>query len=203
MDEVTRLIVVIGLAALALTLAGGGVVWSLDPTRRIRRSFRRVLGDAPHALLVARGRGKGVACNFASNQVGVAWDAGAWCLVYRLDELIGAELVIDGRVEGRVHRGEERRALDRLSGGERQVRLRLIFSDPRYPEFNLDLWLPEDAGRKRALSSEEAVQEANRWLALVEALHRRPSFRRPVMPSAAEEAPDLPFEAGEARAPVR
>ncbi|THD77761.1 MAG: hypothetical protein E7812_13465 [Phenylobacterium sp.] len=186
----------LALAGAALTLLGGGVIWSMDETRRIRRALKRVLGETPHALLVARGRGRGAGCNFSANLMAVAWDSGAWCLVYRLEELIGAELVVDGRVEGRVHRGEERRAVDRMSGGDAQVRLRLIFTDPRYPDFNLDLWLPQDAERKGAMSPRESIQEANRWLALVEALLRRPIPRRG--PTVLEEVPQqepLPFDA--------
>jgi hypothetical protein len=134
-----------------------------------------------------------VGCNFSTNDVAVCWDAGAWGLVYRLDELIGAELVVDGRVEARVHRGEQRRALDRMSGGDQQVRLRLLFSDPRHPDFNLDLWLPEDADRKRALSPGEAIQEANRWMALIEAIIRREANRRPSVTDAPRQEP-LPFD---------
>src|ERR1700757_2228796 len=103
MTEVGRLLISLALAGAALTLLGGGVIWSMDETRRIRRSLTRVLGEAPHAMVVARGRGKGVGFNFTSNQVAVAWDAGAWCLIYRLDELVGAELAVDGQVLARVY----------------------------------------------------------------------------------------------------
>jgi hypothetical protein len=178
MGEVLRLLLSLGLAAFALTLAGGGIIWSMDESRRVRRSLTRVLGEAPHAMLIARGRGKGVGFNFTSNQIAVCWDAGAWCLIYRLEELTGAELAVDGQVLARVHRGETRRALDLLTGADTQVRLRLIFDDPRHPDFLMDLWLPEDEIRKGAMSAAEAVQEANRWIARVEAVLRRPVARR-------------------------
>lgn len=178
MGEVLRLLLSLGLAATALTLAGGGIIWSMDESRRVRRSLTRVLGEAPHAMLIARGRGKGVGFNFTSNQIAVCWDAGAWCLIYRLEELTGAELAVDCQVLARVHRGETRRALDLLTGADTQVRLRLIFDDPRHPDFLMDLWLPEDEIRKGAMSAAEAVQEANRWIARVEAVLRRPVARR-------------------------
>lgn len=178
MGEVLRLLLSLGLAAVALTLLGGGIIWSMDESRRVRRSLTRVLGEAPHAMLIARGRGKGVGFNFTSNQVAVCWDAGGWCLIYRLEELIGAELAVDGQVLARVHRGESRRALDQLTGADTQVRLRLIFDDARHPDFLMDLWLPEDEIRKGAMSAAEAVQEANRWIARVEAVLRRPMARR-------------------------
>jgi hypothetical protein len=196
MGEVLRLLLSLSLAAVALTLLGGGIIWSMDESRRVRRSLTRVLGEAPHAMLIARGRGKGVGFNFTSNQVAVCWDAGAWCLIYRLEELIGAELAVDGQVLARAHRGESRRALDLLTGADTQVRLRLIFDDPRHPDFLMDLWLPEDEIRKGAMSAAEAVQEANRWIARVEAVFRRPVTRReppmvaaPPPPAPAAEPP--------------
>jgi hypothetical protein len=187
MDEVARLIVSVALAGVALTLLGGGVIWSMDESRRVRRSLKKVLGEAPHNLLIAPGRGRGVGTNFTTGHVAVTWDAGAWCLVYRLEELIGAELVIDGRVEARAQRGQERRPLDRVDAG-RQVRLRLVFDDPRHPDFLLDLWLEGDEGRKAGGPPDEAVQEANRWLALVDSVIRRSMLKRqpgPPRPSTA------------------
>lgn len=178
MNEVGRLLLSLSVAAFALTLAGGGVIWFMGESRRLRRSFRRVLRGDPHALLIARGRGRGLGFNFATNQLAVGWDAGAWCLLYRIDELIGMELVVDGQVAARVFRGEARRPLDVMSGADTLVRLRLIFDDAAYPDFVLDLWLPEDETRRGAMTAPEAVQEANRWLARTESLFRRPVPRR-------------------------
>jgi len=178
MVEIGRLLILIGVGALGLTLLGAAVVWSMDERRTVRRGLRKVLGEEPHALLVARGRGRGVGFNFSTNRLAVAWDAGAWCLVYFVDELIGAELIVDGQVIGRVHRGEARRAVDAYTAANQFVRLRLVFSDPAYPDFDLDLWTAEDDGRRGALTSAEAVQEANRWLARTEALLRRAIPRR-------------------------
>jgi hypothetical protein len=59
------------------------------------------------------------------------------------------------------------------------VRLRLIFDEPRNPDFILDLWLPEDETRKGSMNAAEAIQEANRWIARVESLLRRPVSARP------------------------
>ncbi len=165
----------LAVVGVALTLLGGAAIWYMDEARRIRRGLRNVLGGDPTALLVARGRGRGVGFNFANGRMAVAWDAGAWCLIYRIDELIGAELIIDGQVTGRVYRGEARRAVDLFGGAEKQVRLRLVFNDPAHPDFDLDLWLAGDEARARgkAPSATEAVQEANRWLARTESLLRR------------------------------
>jgi len=194
MGEYLRLFLSLGLAGLALTLAGAGWVWSMNEERRLRRSLARVLGEPAHALIVAHGRGKAVGFNFTTNQVAVAWDAGAWCLIYRLEELIGAELAVDGQVLARVYRGEPRRALDNLSGADNQVRLRLVFDDMRHPDFVMDLWLPEDERRRGAVTSAEAVAEANRWVARVEAVLRRPTPRRdpPIATTAPPQPPSQP-----------
>jgi hypothetical protein len=187
--EVGRLLISLALAGAGFTLLGAGVIWSMDETRRIQRSLTRVLGEAPHAQVIARGRGKGAGFNFTSNQVAVTWDTGAWCLIYRLDELIGAELAVDGQVLARVYRGESRRALDLMRGADTQVRLRLVFDEPRNPDFVLDLWLPEDETRKGAMNSAEAIQEGNRWIARVESLLRRQVPPRPA-PAVAARPPE-------------
>ena len=178
MSEVVRLLLLLALAGIVLTLLGGGMLWFMAESRRIRRGLKHVLGTDPHALLVAQGRRRGVGFDFTTCRVAVAWDSGAWCLVYRLDELVGAELILDGQVVARVHRGEARRPLDLITGADSEVRLRLVFDDPRHPDFGLQLWLPGDDGRKAALSASDAVQEANRWLGRVEAMLRRPLPRR-------------------------
>jgi hypothetical protein len=172
MNEVARLGLLLGAGGVALTLAGGVAVWSMEGTRRIRRGLKAILGGEPHAFLTAPGQGRGAGFDFTSNTLAVAWDLGAWGLVYRLDELAGAELIVDGQVVGRVHRGEGRRALDRI-GALNQVRLRLVFDDLAYPDFDLDLWSAGNEHRRNARTAEEALAEANRWLARTEALLRR------------------------------
>jgi hypothetical protein len=198
MDEVTRLLALLGVAGIAVTVLAGIARWRMNESLRVRRGLKVVLKGAPHGFLVALGRGRGVGFNFTSNQVAVVWDAGAWGLVYALDELMGAEVIVDGLVVGRVHRGETRRALDAFDASER-VALRLVFDDPGQPDFVLDLWLPEDEGRRDELAPGEAIAEANRWLARIEALLRRPmTTRRPTRasavtpPAAAETPPPAP-----------
>ncbi|MCR5879899.1 hypothetical protein [Phenylobacterium sp. J367] len=153
MDELARLLVLLALAGVALTVVGTLAARLSTEDRKIRRSLKKVLKADPHAMLVAPGRGRGVGFNFTSERMAVCWDTGAWCLVYRIDEMVGAELIIDGQVTARAHRGEARRALDLLTGADELVRLRLIFDDPRHPDFDLDLWLAEDEGRRGAPSA--------------------------------------------------
>src|SRR5471030_1089624 len=112
MDEVTRLLALLGVAGIAVTVLAGIARWRMNETRRILLGLKVVLKGDTHGFLVALGRGRWVGFNFTRNQVAVVWDAGAWGLVYALDELMGAEVIVDGLVISRAHRGETRRALD-------------------------------------------------------------------------------------------
>jgi hypothetical protein len=174
MSELARLLLFVAIAGSAVTFLGSLAIWYGDEDRRIRRALRHVLKADPEGLILARGRGRGAGFSFSTNLLAVAWDRGAWCLIYRLDELMGAELLVDGQVLGRVFRGEGRRAIDRVSPQAETVTLRLIFDDPRHPDFALELWVPSDAQRRESRSPAELVQEANRWLARCEAIVRRP-----------------------------
>ena len=201
MDEVTRLLALLGFAGIAVTLLAGLARWMNNEGRRIRRGLKTVLKSEPHGFLAALGRGRGMGFNFTTNQVAVVWDAGAWGLIYALDELMGAEVIVDGHVVGRVHRGEQRRALDAFDAAER-VALRLVFDDLAHPDFVLDLWLPEDEGRNDELPPGEAIAEANRWLARIEALLRRPiTTRRPPMTPPAAPPPVVAAPAAVAEPP--
>ena len=59
-----------------------------SPRELIERFGRQDMEEV--FLDMARGRGRGMGLNFSNNQIAVAWDQGAWGLVYRLDELRGA-----------------------------------------------------------------------------------------------------------------
>ncbi len=174
MSELWRLLLLVTLSASAVTFVGSAAIWFMDEERRIRRALRHVLKGPPETVIVAKGRGRGAGFNFSTNQAAVAWDSGAWCLIYRIDELMGAELSVDGQVIGRVFRGEQRRAIDQVVQQAAQVALKLIFDDPRHPDFELDLWLEGDQQRRESRSPADAIQEANRWLLRADAIVRRP-----------------------------
>src|SRR4051812_1267393 len=180
MSELARLLLFVAIAGSAVTFLGSLAIWYGDEDRRIRRALRHVLKSDPEGVIVARGRGRGAGFSFSTNLLAVAWDGGAWCLLSRLEELMGAELLIGGQVMGRVFRGEGRRAIDHVAPQAQTVSLRLIFDDPRHPDFTLDLWTPGDELRRESRSPAELVQEANRWLARCEAIVRRPLPPRPV-----------------------
>ena len=198
MSELARLLLFVAIAGSAVTFLGSLAIWYGDEDRRIRRALRNVLKSEPEGVVVARGRGRGAGFSFSTNLLAVAWDRGGWCLVYRLDELMGAELLVDGQVMGRVFRGEGRRAIDHVSPQAQTVTLRLVFDDPRHPDFTLDLWAPGDEQRRESRSPAELMQEANRWLARCEAIVRRPLPPRPakpvVEPAVAAPARPLPPE---------
>lgn len=194
MDEVARLLTLLALLGGAMTLLGGVCVWYLDETRRIRRTLVQALGAEPQPMLVARGRGLGIGFELARKLVVVTWDKGGWRLDYRLDELEGVELIVDRQVAARVFRGEPRRALDQLSDPQERVRLRFIFDDPEHADFEMDIWRPEDDGRRGRLYGDEALREANRWMARMESVLRRAAAKpaaRPAQtpPAAAPAAP--------------
>lgn len=205
MSELARLLLFVAIAGSAVTFLGSLAIWYGDEDRRIRRALRNVLKSEPEGVVVARGRGRGAGFSFSTNLLAVAWDRGAWCLIYRLDELVGAELLVDGQVMGRVFRGEGRRAIDHVAPQAQTVTLRLIFDDPRNPDFTLDLWAPGDETRRESKSPAELMQEANRWLARCEAIVRRPLPPRPareatetvVAAPPRQAAPPLPVEADE------
>ncbi|MBP7703940.1 MAG: hypothetical protein KA105_01490 [Caulobacter sp.] len=178
MMESARLLLMLGLTGTAVTFLGSFALWWMNDERRIRRALRRVLRAEPEAVVIAHGRGRGAGFSFATNLAAVAWDKGAWCLVYRIDELSGAELVVDGQVVARAFRSEPRRALEQAVSSANQVTLRLIFDDPRYPDFELDLWLEGDERRRDDWSPRSAIAEGNRWLARAEAILRRPGRPR-------------------------
>lgn len=173
MSELGRLLTMIGLAAGALAIWGLAFAWAFSERRRIRATLRKALGKAPQLMLIAKGRGRGLGLDPADGTLAVVWDRGGWGLTYRLDELLGAELVVDRWVTARAHRGEVRRPLDHMGAPQTRVRLRLLFDDASYPDFDMDLWRPEDAGRRDRFDADEALHEANRWIARLESLMRR------------------------------
>ena len=192
--DLTRLLLLLAVAGVAVTLLVAPGVWFMDERRRVRRGLKVILKGDAHGWLVAGGRGRGMGFNFTHDTVAVAWDMGAWGLCYPLSALLGAEAIADGVVVARTHRGETRRALDNLGGAESRVALRLVFDDVAHPEFVLDLWLPQDAQRRGAYSPTEALEECNRWLARIEAMLKRPAASKPLVVSTSPPMPpDAPF----------
>ena len=173
MTDLVRLLLLVAIAGAAVTMFASWAAWWHDEDRRLRRLVRRSLACEPDAVIVAKGRNAAAGLGLDVGKVVVMWNGGAQALLYPLHALEGAELVIDGAVVGRVYNGEPRRTLDRIDAEAGQVTLRLIFDDPRDPDFDLDLWLPQDQSRRDATGPGPAIQEARSWLARVDAILRR------------------------------
>ncbi|OYU70009.1 MAG: hypothetical protein CFE28_08375 [Alphaproteobacteria bacterium PA2] len=188
MKEIPQLLLLLVLAGIAVTAAGSLVAWYMQEVHTLARAMKRVLGGRPDAMIIAHGRGRAAGFNFANDTCAVAWDAGNWCLVYRIEELAGAEVMVDGIVVARAFRNEPRKALDQTVPDANRVTLRLIFDDPHHPDFELDLWVVGDEIRRRGeATATGAIKEANRWMARAEAI-----LRRPGAPKAAAVRPPPP-----------
>jgi hypothetical protein len=182
MEDLLRTLLMVLLGGVALTIVGAGLAWWFEEERRLNRLIRRALGGEADAAIVARGRGAAAGFSLASNQMVVMAGGGASALLYRLDQVDGAELIIDHVVVARVFRGETRRPLDRIEKAPEAVSLRLIFNDARNPDFDLDLWLAEDAERRHAGKPADAIHEARSWLARIDAILRRAPVQRIATP---------------------
>lgn len=173
MDAAARLLTLLALGGGALTIWGIAFAWAFHEGRRVRGTLRKVLAEEPSLSLFARGRGRAIGLNASATTIAIVWDAGAWGLAYPMDEFLGAELIVDRAVAARTHRGEVRRPLDQLAAPQERVRMRFLFDDPAYPDFDMDLWRPEDEGRRGRFEADVALHEANRWIARLETLLRR------------------------------
>ncbi|ADL01963.1 hypothetical protein MMB232_02563 [Brevundimonas subvibrioides] len=168
MAEALRVILLVALAAAALTTAALTLNWWMEPERRLRRAMLKSLGALPEAEAISAAEGRAAGLDFDGGQVAVLWDRGAHGLVYAFDEVEGGELIVDGHVVARVRRGEARKALDVMAPDAEQVTLRLLFADARYPEFELALWNAMSPGHTG--SPPEAMRLGRRWLSHLEAL---------------------------------
>jgi hypothetical protein len=168
MDEALRVILLVALAAAALTTAALGLNWWMEPERRLRRAMLKSLGAVAEAEAVSASEGRAAGLDFDGGQIAVLWDRGAHGLVYAFDEVDGGEVIVDGHVVARVRRGEARKALDIMAPDAELVTLRLLFADARYPEFELALWNARAPGQ--AGSPSEAMRLGRRWLSHIEAL---------------------------------
>ena len=171
MADVLRVILLVALAAAALTTGALVLNWWMEPIRRMRRALLKSLGAVPEAEALSPAEGRAAGLDFDSGQVVVLWQRGAQGLVYAFDEVEGGEIIVDGHVVARARRGALRKDLDVVVPEAEQVVLRLMFSDTRSPEFELALWnadLPASTG-----SPSEALRLGRRWLSHVEALMKR------------------------------
>ena len=168
MGEALRVILLVAVAAAALTTAALALSWWMEPGRRLRRALLKSLGAAPEVEAMSPGEGRAAALDFDGGQIAVLWNRGVNGLVYAFEEIEGGEIIVDGHVVARIKRGEPRKALDIMVPDAEQVVLRLMFADARYPEFELALWNAVAPGQTG--SPGEALRLGRRWLSHLEAL---------------------------------
>jgi len=168
MAEALRIILLLGLAAAALTTAALTLNWWMEPDRRLRRAMLKSLGRAAEVEAVSPLEGRAAGLDFEGGQVTVLWGRGAHGLVYGFEEVDGGEIIVDGHVVARIRRGEARKALDVMAPEAELVTLRLMFADARYPEFELALW--DASAPAQTGSPAEALRLGRRWLSHLEAL---------------------------------
>jgi len=188
MNDLIRIGLLVGVTGVAVTALASLLARRGNETRRLSRIIRRVLEGEPDDQIIAKGRNAALAIRMEPPQVLVLSDGGAKARLYGLHLLIGAELEVDGRVVARAYRGEPRRALDQVAAEAQEVHLRLIFDDPRHPEFILELWTDGDEDRRDATNPATEIREARRWLTRVEALlrHQSASSTAPLRPASTQ-----------------
>jgi hypothetical protein len=178
MNDAMRLVLLLALAGVALTAVGGLVARIYDPQRRLTRYLRQALGAEPEGAMLDRGLGRALAFSLDAGRVCVLWDKGRKGLVYKTDQLMGGELMVDHQVLARCYRGEPRKLLDEVPMSAHKIVLRLVFDNPRDPEFELELW-PARYGRGHEYSSPaDAIFAGRRWITGLEAIVRLPVASR-------------------------
>jgi hypothetical protein len=193
MSDAMRLVLLLVIAAVVLTAVGGFVARFLDPQRRLRRYLRQALEADPEGVMLDRGLGRALAFNLDVGRICVLWDKGRKGLVYKTDQLMGAELMVDHQVLARCYRGEPRKLLDEVPMSAHKITLRLVFDNPRDPEFELELW-PARYGRGHEhLSPADAAFAGRRWITALEAIVRLPTAPR-TLTRPAPLTPILPDE---------
>lgn len=190
MNDALRLVLLLVIAGVALTAVGGLLARYFDPQRRFLRYLRMALQAPPEGVMLDRGGGRALGFNIEAGRVAVLWDKGRKGLIYKMDQLMGGELMVDHQVLARSYRGEPRRPLDEIPTGSRRTTLRLIFDNPRDPEFELELW-PARYGRGHEHPTPaDAALAGRRWLASLESILRRPAPRMLTRPAPLAPLPD-------------
>ncbi|HEY4030354.1 MAG TPA: hypothetical protein VGM25_08420 [Caulobacteraceae bacterium] len=192
MNDALRLILLLVIAALALTGVGALVARSLDPARRLTRYLRMALGAEPEGVMMDRGGGRAMAFNLNAGKIAVLWDKGRKGLVYKLDQLLGAEMMVDNIVLARCFRDRPVMPLDEIPMAAHRGVMRVVFDNPRDPEYELELWPAMNGRGHEHRSPADAVQAGRKWLTRLESILRRPAPRTLTRPAA--PAPILPDE---------
>ena len=187
MNDALRLILLLVIAGLVLTAVGAVVARWLDPQRRLLRYLRMALAAPPEGVMMDRGGGRALAFNLDTGKIAVLWDKGRKGYVYRLDQLTGAEMMVDHVVLARCFRDRPVMPLDEIPLAAHHGVMRLVFDNPRDPEYELEIWPAMNGRGHEHYSPADAVQAGRKWLTRLESLLRRPAPRtltRPAAPAA-------------------
>jgi hypothetical protein len=190
MNDAVRLVLLLAIAGVALTAVGGLAARYFDQQRRFLRYLRMALQAPPEGVMLDRGAGRALAFNIEAGRIAILWDKGRKGLIYKMDQLLGGELMVDHLVLARSYRGEPRRPLDEIPTGSRRTTLRLIFDNPRDPEFELELWPARHGRGHEHPSPADAALAGRRWLASLESILRRPTPRMLTRPAPLAPLPD-------------
>jgi hypothetical protein len=196
MNDAMRLVLLLAITGVALTVVGGLLARFFDPQRRLNRYLRQALQATPEGVMLDRGIGKALAFNIEAGRVAILWDRGRKGLIYKMDQLLGGEMMVDHVVLARSYLNEPRKLLDEIPMSAHKITLRLIFDNPRDPEFELELW-PARHGRGHEYPSPaDAIVAGRRWLTSLDSILRRPAPRMltkpaPLTPVLPEEHEDL------------
>ena len=89
MAEPLRVVLLIGLAAAALTTAALVLAWWMEPVRRMKRALLKSLGATPEAEALSPSEGRAAGLDFDGAQIAVLWNRGGSGLVYAFEEIEG------------------------------------------------------------------------------------------------------------------
>jgi hypothetical protein len=172
MSEVIRILLILGIAGAALTMIGAAIAWWRAEDRRLGRLITRVFDGPADAQIIGRGQNAAIAIGDEPPQILVMQEGGAKARLYQLAHLLGAELDVDDVLVSRAFLGEARMPLDHAAANAQTVVLRLLFYDPKHPDFDLVIWSPRRR-RSQDQSSDIAIRDGGRWVARIDALLRQ------------------------------
>ena len=185
LTELIRILLILGIISAALTMAGAAIAWWRAEDRRLGRIIANVFEGPADAQIIGKGQNAAIAIGDDPPQILVLREGGAKARLYQLSHLLGAELDVDDVLVSRAFLGEARMPLDHAISNAQSVVLRLLFYDPKHPDFELVIW----SQRKRAgadQTSDLTIREGARWVARIDALIRQ--YAR----EAAHQAPPPP-----------
>lgn len=174
----------------------------VEQPKKLEDEIREALGGAkPEVLSVEPVRKAAVALNYPNNRFVLVREFGkSPTKILEIKDLLGLELMVDGKVQARVIRDGVHKMIDDITPNGNDIKIRFVIDDPVFPSYELLLWHPTDGGTARAEGPRAAMDTARKWFYHFEAIFRRPLPSMKPAPSAppSPPSPERPLE----RAPV-